>query len=174
MSDNKAFVYQVALSGSSKSEDFSTHQTSPSWVLTVISWKNRDTSRTLDTDILAVLDPFVIENDCVQVTTDSSKGTLTPSFTALLKITDTNYLTAIAPGDFVFVNMLNWEADANRIAKTSASRNPGRINGFNDGFKGFYKVQGVREVLSSDPQTGAKTLFVNATNKIDKGTYNFI
>jgi len=159
MSDNKAFVYQVALSGSSKSEDFSTHQTSPSWVLTIVSWKNRDTSRTLDTDILAVLDPFVIENDCVQVTTDSSKGTLTPNFTALLKITDTNYLTAIAPGDFVFVNMLNWEADANRVANAAAGKNPSQINGFKDGFKGFFKVQGVREVLGTDPQTGEKALF---------------
>ena len=159
MSDNKAFVYKVALNGCGLDEDGSVHQTSPSWVLTVVSWKNRDTIRTIDSDILAVLDPYVIINDCIQLTTDSDKDTLTPSFTALLKITDTNYLTAIAPGDFVFVNMLNWEKDANRIAKTSSNRNPGNINGFNDGFKGFFKVQGVREVLAIDPQTGTKTLF---------------
>jgi hypothetical protein len=154
MSDNKAFVYQIALSGSGPEENALTHQTSPCWVLTVVRWKNRDTLRTTGADILATLDPLIIASDCVQVTTDGDKGTLTPSFTALLKVTDTNYLTAIGPGDFLFVNMLNWEEDANRIIKQI--QNGQAINGFFDGFKGFFKVQGVREVISVDPQSGVK------------------
>src|ERR1035437_3695320 len=158
MSDNRAYVYQIGTSGSGSDEDNSVHQTSPSWILTIIRWKNRDTLRTVGKNLLDVLEPLVISNDCIQLVADSNKGTLTPSFSALLKITDTNYLTAIGPGDFVLINMLNWESDTNDIISRAQSKNLSSINGFFDGFKGIFKIQGVREVLSIDPVTGIKTV----------------
>ena len=74
--------------------------------------------------------------------------------TASLIMTDVNYETAVAPGDFVFVNMLNYEIDARRVADAARAKEP--INGVLDGFKGLYKVQSVRKVLSVDPDTGTK------------------
>jgi hypothetical protein len=80
--------------------------------------------------------------------------------TAILKETDENYATAIAPGDFVLVNMLNWESDARRIVNIARSVNIGPINKAADGFKGLYKVQSVRKTVSVDPETGVKNVVV--------------
>jgi hypothetical protein len=159
MADTRAFTKYINVRGSNESEDFAVHQTSPAWVLTFVRWQNRDTFRTLGSDDLStgslqVRDPEVVENDCLQVTTTVSKGTLTPSMNATLVMTDKNYVASIAPGDFVMVNMLNWEKDARRVADNARA---GRaINGENDGFKGVFKVQGVRRIVSVDPNTGTK------------------
>ena len=147
------------------SEDNLINQSSPTWVLTFVRWNVRDTLRAIpetgvSTDLLSVRRPLVVESDCIQVTTTSNKSTLTPSMSAVLKETDENYSTAIAPGDFVFVNMLNWESDARRIVNIARSTNIGPINRANDGFKGIYKVQSVRKTISVDPDTGIKQVIV--------------
>lgn len=161
MAKTSAFTKFIGPKGSDKSENHLISQSSPTWVLTFVRWDVRDTLRTISTEnveasILQVRDPLVVENDCVQCSVTDSKATLTPSMSCTLLESDVNYATAIAPGDFVFVNMLNWEVDARRIALTARSKNPGAINGINDGFKGLFKVQGVRKVISVDPQTGTK------------------
>lgn len=145
-------------------EDNSVNQSSPTWVLTFIRWDIRDTLRVLkdspsNTELLRVRDPLVVENDCVQVSVSENKSILTHSFNAVLLETDVNYATAIAPGDFVLINMLNWEKDARRIARI-ASDNTGNINKVNDGFKGIFKVQGVRKTVSVDPASGVKRVFI--------------
>lgn len=160
MADTRAFTKYVNTVGSDKSEDnYAVHQTSPAWVLTFVRWQNRDTFRTsgsnaASTGATQVRDPEVVENDCLQVTVSVAKGTLTPSMSATLVMTDKNYVASIAPGDFVMVNMLNWEKDARRVA--DKARAGQAINGINDGFKGVFKVQGVRRIVSVDPTTGTK------------------
>ena len=154
MADSRAYTFYIDPNGSGTGENNSIHQTSPAWVLTFVRWNNRDTYRTTTTSSTEVRDPLVVENDCVQCSTTSNKGTLTPSMTASLIMTDVNYETAVAPGDFVFVNMLNYEIDARRVADAARAKEP--INGVLDGFKGLYKVQSVRKVLSVDPDTGTK------------------
>lgn len=154
MADSRAFVKFVGPIGSGSDEHNAVHQTSPAWVLTFVRWENRDTFRVKGTPFSEVRDPLVVENDCIQVTTSVSKGNLTPSMQATLIMSDVNYETSIAPGDFVLVNMLNWESDARRVA--NAARAKKAINGQNDGFKGVFKVQGVRRVISVDPNTGTR------------------
>ncbi|NJO48223.1 MAG: hypothetical protein HC840_00745 [Leptolyngbyaceae cyanobacterium RM2_2_4] len=152
--DSRAFTKYIYPEGSGESEDFAVHQTSPAWVLTFVRWQNRDTFRTAGTSGTEVRDPEVVENDCLQVTVTTSKGQLTPSMNATLVMTDKNYVASIAPGDFVMVNMLNWEKDARRVADAARAKQP--INGEFDGFKGVFKVQGVRRVVSVDLNTGTK------------------
>lgn len=154
MSDNRAFTKYIGPVGSGSDESNSVHQTSPSWVLTFVRWENRDTLRVTDVSPTQVRDPLVVENDCISVTTSDSKGVLTPNVNATLLMTDVNYLTSIAPGDFMFVNMLNWDQDARRVANQARARDP--INGPKDGFKGVFKVQGVRRIVTTDPSTGTK------------------
>lgn len=161
MAKTKAFTKFIGAHGSSKSEGHLINQSSPSWILTFVRWNVRDTLRAvspdnISADIFGVREPLVVENDCVQCAVTDSKSTLTPSMNCTLLETDVNYATAIAPGDFVFVNMLNWDEDARRVASIARGKNTGAINGPNDGFKGVYKVQGVRKVISVDPQTGTK------------------
>ena len=164
MSNNKAFVKKVEVFGSGQDEDGLVHQSSPAWVLTFIRWEIRDTLRTddsTDTSSKSVRDPLVVENDCLQASVTVGKGTLTPSLSATLVQTDVNYMTAVAPGDFVFVNMLNWDSEARRVADNARDRNP--INGPDDGFKGLFKVQSVRKVVSVNPGTGTKIVLFKLT-----------
>lgn len=163
MSNSHAYTYPINPVGSGQDENNEVHQVSPTWVLTFVRWSVRDTLRTKPTPAsnyrtVRQGDPLVVENDCVNVSVVIDKATLTDSMSATLKITDTNYETAVEPGDFVFVNMLNWESDARRVALTALGKKP--INGLHDGFKGVFKVQGVRKVLGTDPQTGKKAYFV--------------
>jgi hypothetical protein len=112
MSDSRAFTKIIDPIGSGNDEDNSIHQVSPAWVLTFVRWENRDTLRTSGTPATAVRDPLVVENDCVSVTTTTKKGILTPSMSAILVMTDVNYETDVAPGDFVIVNILNWDVES--------------------------------------------------------------
>jgi len=142
------------------------HESSPTWVLTFLTWDVRDTLRAIsqtgkDRSLLQVRNPIVVENDCIDVSVNVNKATLTHSVNITLLETDVNYATAIAPGDFVFVNMLNWEKDAQRIVDIGRSKKLGAINGINDGFKGVFKVQGVRKsVRTVDPKNGTKRVVV--------------
>lgn len=163
MANSKAFTKEINPIGSGGGENGDIHQVSPAWVLTFVRWDNRDpndnsftnTSKNIGpNDTRAVRAPLVVENDCIQVTVNVNKGVLTPSFSAVLVMTDVNYETAVAPGDFVFVNMLNWSSEARRIVNLANSSKP--INGLNDGFKGLFKIQGVRKVVSTDPNTGTR------------------
>lgn len=164
--DSRAFIKDILPEGSGESEDFAVHQTSPAWVLTFVRWQNRDTFRTSGSAdqgsaSLGVRDPEVVENDCLQVSVTSGKGQLTPSMSATLVMTDRNYVASLAPGDFVFVNMLNWESEARRVADAAKAKKP--INGEYDGFKGVFKIQGVRRILSVDPNTGTKIVLFRIT-----------
>jgi len=172
--NNTAFVHRIIPNASGPGEG-PVHQTSPAWVLTFLRWAERDTLRTLDTTVTnsftiagAVPNgtPLVVENDCIQLSVSDAKTVLTPSMAATLLITDVNYETELSPGDFVFVNILNWENQVRNSAGTGVAdraRNLQPINGIHDGFKGFFKVQSVRKVLTTDPKTGIRTYAVKIT-----------
>lgn len=161
MADTRAFTRFIGPSGSGISENNAVHQVSPAWVLTFVRWANRDTFRITTESPTATKDPLVVENDCLQLTITESKSSLTPSLTATLVMTDVNYETAVAPGDFVFANILNWEQDARKVADKARAKQP--INGVSDGFKGIFKVQSVRRMIMTDPERGTKTVVFRIT-----------
>jgi len=143
------------------SED--SHQISPGVVLTFLRWKNRDPKRYPSIPARETRIPLVVENDCTQLTITESKSGLNGSMQATLLSGDINYRTAIAPGDFVFVNMLDWtdSSDDGKITVKSIAKRARKlqpINQYHDGFKGLYKVQAVRRVIRTAPD-GKKQLF---------------
>ena len=156
MANTKAVLIPIGAKNSGQDEDGQVTQSSPAWVLTFVRWNIRDTLRTPNNDPLAVREPLVVENDCLQVNVGFNKGVLTPTMTATLVETNVNYEDSVAPGDFVFVNILNWPSDARRVAIQATNHQP--INGINDGFKGVFKIQGVRKTTNADPQTGVRTV----------------
>ncbi len=138
------------------------HQTSPAWMLTFVRWANRSPKNIQSEKPLAVRAPMVVINDCISVEVTSSKSSHTPHMSATLVAGDINYMTAIAPGDFVFVNMVEFEAEISDkknglYIKAQGAKSP--LNGFHDGFKGLFKVQSVRRVVQIEPSTGAKQVF---------------
>lgn len=154
---SEPYIYDV----SQNLED--SHQTSPGWMLTFVRWINRDPLN-FKGNSKTVSEPLVVTNDCISVTINSSKNSHTPSVSAILKSGDINYLTAVAPGDFLFVNILNWGSNITKKSQQKQNDSPlyARAKGFQainkleDGFKGFFKVQSVRRVVSVDPNTGKK------------------
>lgn len=155
---SSAYVREILANGAD-----GVHSTSPAWVLTFIRWNNRylnlkEAKLTAEDKsyFLSTRDPLIVDSDCASVSVNYSKESHTPAMNAMLYPGDTNYLTAVAPGDFVFVNMLETESEATRVASLAKEGKP--INGVSDGFKGFFKVQSVRRVLSVDPATGIKQL----------------
>lgn len=133
---------------------FDSHQASPGYVLTCLRWSNRDTFNYTG-DALDVRKPLVIVNDAIQVSTGNTKKGLSNSMTAVLKGGDLNYATALNPGDFIMVNLLNWEKDVWRVANKARALSP--INRQNDGFKGVFKIQTVRKNIRVNPE-GIKTV----------------
>lgn len=165
MTTNKnAYTKFVGATGSGLGEESLINQSSPSWIVTFVRWDIRDTFRTQDAGTItstSVRNPLVVENDCIQVSTTISKSSLNASVTATFVQTNTNYETAVAPGDFMFVNMLDWDKDALRVAKQALAQSS--INGPNDGFKGIFKVQSVRKILATNPENGTKMLLFKIT-----------
>jgi hypothetical protein len=138
------------------------HQASPAYMLTFLRWSNRDTYNYTTPGNLEVRQPLVVYNDAISVSTNDSKSSMSSTATMVLKCGDINYATALHPGDFVIVNLVNWETDAQRIRDLAIALKP--INGINDGFKGVYKIQSVVKTLRVDKNaSGGKSLFVTVT-----------
>lgn len=135
------------------------HQTSPGYVLTFVRLENRDTVN-YKLDSQTTRKPLVVVNDAVSINIQYSKSNPIPTLSCILKQGDLNYITAIAPGDYVLANMVNWEKDAMDIRKKAEDEKP--INLINDGFKGLFKILDVNMALSVAP-SGEKLYQVQVT-----------
>lgn len=160
MAKSKAFVKDIY-----PNQQDGIHQTSPSWMLTFVRWDKRslfgyDTEGDPQ-DLLETRRPLIVINDCASLSVNIHKENHTHQMTALLYPGDINYLTAVAPGDFVLVNMVRWDSMVDRLYEKAHNRQP--INGPNDGFKGIFKIQSVRQTLGVDPTTGVKRLMYQVT-----------
>lgn len=149
--------------------DSSANQSSPGWMLTFMRWKNRDTLHYANEIEPPDLDPkkhsklrgpLVVINDCFHLSLSSSKNSVNSSFQAALVGTDINYSTAIAPGDFCFINITKYDTKTTELYERVMELKP--INRFGDGFKGLFKIQSVRRRLQISPE-GVKRLIYTVT-----------
>jgi hypothetical protein len=99
---------------------------------------------------------LVVENDCITVSVSTSKTNYTPSVSATFTGGDINYSTAINPGDFMFVNIVNSSVKAREIRLRIQEGKP--VNQVGDGFKGFFRVNNVGKIINTDPGSGQKIL----------------
>lgn len=132
------------------------HQISPGYLLTFVRWSNRDTYNYDAPASDAVRQPLFVYNDAISVSVTNTKNQLTPTATFMLKGGDLNYSTAIHPGDFVLVNLVNSSEKAKQLRIDGG--NLKAINGVDDGFKGLFKVQSVVRNIDVDPGTGIKSV----------------
>jgi hypothetical protein len=137
------------------------HQTSPAWVVTFSRFNNRDTKNYQQEENNLVRKPLVVENDCISIAISSSKANYTPSATMTFLGGDLNYSTAVAPGDFVTVNIVNDYEKSRNIADRARAEKP--INKIGDGFKGVFKINSVNKIINTDPNTGQKILRYQVT-----------
>ena len=140
-----------------KKNTIDSHQTSPHWLVTFTRFDNRDTQNYKGSDKIT-RKPLVVENDCITVSVSVSKTNHTPSATIVLTAGDLNYSTAVAPGDFVMINMVNSSEKARELRIRAGKATPQSINRVGDGFKGIFKINNVNEIDNVDPNTGQKTI----------------
>jgi len=136
------------------SED--SHQTSPHWLITFVRFSTRDTKNYATENPAQTRNPLVVENDCISVNVSLSKTNLTPKATLTLLSGDLNYGTAVSPGDFFMVNIVNSSEKARELRIRAGNEQP--INRVGDGFKGLFKINTVNKVVQTDPNTGQKIL----------------
>jgi hypothetical protein len=137
------------------------HQVSPAYMLTFMRWSNRSTKYYKHVAPMDVRRPLVVYNDAISIVTTDSKSSMSATATVVLKCGDINYATAVHPGDFLIVNLVNWDDAAQYIHDKALNLKP--INEINDGFKGVYKVQSVVKTLRVDQASGNKQLYVSVT-----------
>jgi hypothetical protein len=137
---NKVYKYLIG------PNSVDSHQISPECVLTILRWSNRSTAdyKTINgfSDPLHTRDILVIQNDCISLNISNSKSASETQLSAVLLGGDLNYATAVAPGDYIIANILNWGADADIVAANAKKNQP--INNFEDGFKGIFRIQTCR------------------------------
>lgn len=144
------------------------HQTSPGYVLTFVRWSNRSTanyqspqrdSKDTGPSFLKVETALIVISDAINITVKQSKASHTQQFSATLLAGDVNYATAVAPGDFVLINMVDDQTKVNEIYEAAKASKP--INKYGMGFKGIFKVKSVRKRIFTDPGSGAKRYAFN-------------
>ena len=128
------------------------------WVVTIVRWDNRDTAF-MSGEFIKTRKPLVIVNDCINVKVSNSKNSPTQAAELVLKGGDINYSTAVAPGDYIFINMVDSEKVAMKV-RGKALGTKGAINDYFDGLKFVGKIASVRKNLQVvDPNdTGKKVL----------------
>jgi hypothetical protein len=136
------------------------HQASPAYVLTFIRFSNRDVYNYTNVNNLETREPLVVVNDAVSISIQNTKSNPNPTLSCILKQGDLNYLTAVNPGDFVIVNLVNWETKAMEIRGRALESRP--INKHTDGFKGLFKILDVNMNLAVDAN-GEKQYYVQVT-----------
>src|ERR1700690_2698298 len=143
----------------------------PHWIIAVISqgslltYSRKTASSTFknlsDDPILNTQVPLIISDDCLNMSVSSNKRDPGGSFQATLKQTDTNYLTSIFPGDYLFAWMVNNEDKYLDLLNRLKNLKP--CNKTLDGLKFIGRVEDVRKSLVIEPSAGHKNVSYSLT-----------
>lgn len=137
------------------------YQTSPAYMVTFIRFEQRDqTWYKIDKKVSGkgkfeptdTRKPLCVISDCTSLSVTQSKSAYSQNASMTLVSGDINYLTAIAPGDYFLVNMVEDEGKIPDLYNRAMNEKP--INEYHDGFKGVFKVHSVHEkqVVSAQGQ----------------------
>ena len=148
-----------------KPNSIDSHQRSPSWCIAVSSFKRPAAMYNAgETGIYDTKKLLVIENDAIEVNISRPKSGFGKTANITLKVTDVNYQNQIAPGDWIFIWMSDWQEDIDGIIDAlynlSDKSKAMKLNGFNSGLKFVGRVM---EIPSSDTVTfsGIRTIVQN-------------
>jgi hypothetical protein len=150
------------------------HQTQPGWVVLFVRFEepaSMYSSLTQSPDRINLMATrehrmSVVENDCVSVQIQSNKEDFSGSCSLGLKVTDTNWLHAVSPGDWAFVWISPQREDAARIANTLRTQPPSafgnKLCSWDSGLKFFGRVVGVR-LSDSTSESGVRAANVQVS-----------
>lgn len=156
---------------------------SPYWIIAVISqgtlltYSRKTASSTFknlaNDPILNTKAPLIISDDCLNMSVSNSKRDLGVSFQANLKQTDTNYLTEIYPGDYLFAWMVNNQEKYLDLLNRLQNLKP--CNKATDGLKFMGRVEDIRKSLTVEASAGHKNVSysISASGFSELQTYFF-
>lgn len=135
-------------------------QTAPAWMVTFVRFSQRSNENKNPIGVdsgLTVRKTLPVISDCYAISVNQTKNNFAHSAEISLLSGDINYSTAIAPGDYFIVNMVD---DENKILDLyNRANNNQPINRYDDGFKGLFRVQSVGRTLSVDSNGNKRLLF---------------
>lgn len=163
----KAPTYNVTKELSSQ-ENEDNFTTSAHWIIAIVRIakksnlsysrsKKGSSSDILITDAIAeASNILIITGDCIDLNISGHKENHIKQLSAVLKQSEVNYLSEIAPGDWILSWIVNNETESKRII--DKIKNQEACNAFTDGFKFLGRVHNIRKLLSRD---GAGGLTIN-------------
>ena len=149
----------VILSANSKDFD-NTHQKSPSWVVAFASYENPSslysyTTKEKKANSFGMKNGRgfqVVDNDCIQVQITNNKSSFGKHCSLTMRVGAQYYSNSVAPGDWVFVWMANYQDDVDNIIKLISQSNPtndgGKLNNWDSGLKFIGRVIVVNSMQS--------------------------
>lgn len=145
------------------------HQVSPGWTVLFVRFKEPTSMYNPgSSDLMATHDLVsgLVENDCVGVDIENSKGDFNKSCVIRLRVTDTVWQDAVSPGDWVFVWASPVQADAQKIASIIKNQSPNtfgnQLCGWDSGLKFVGRVIRVPMPDTTAPN-GTRTVSVTIT-----------
>ena len=106
------------------------------------------------------LPPLVVQNDCVNWNTSTSKGSHISGANVVLANSGVQYDQVISTGDWMVVWAFNNAVDAQRVAQNLTSNGVAQqANKFNDGLKFIGRVAGISRRASIEPDSGSRSVF---------------
>lgn len=122
----------------------------PSWVVLFVRFAEPSAMQSgKKSDALKTKSALVVENDCISVSISNSKNSFSKTCSLTLKVGDTWYQNAVAPGDWCFVWMSSDYQDMEEILESLLKIKDGgtldgvkqkKLNGFSSGLKFFGRV----------------------------------
>lgn len=97
------------------------HQRNPSWCVAFVRFEEPTSMFSSKGLAFKETSMIVAENDCVAVNINRPKDSFAKTASVTMKIGQVYYKNAVAPGDWVFIWMSDWQADIDKI--TIALRN---------------------------------------------------
>jgi len=147
------------------------HQASPGWCVAFIRYKNPVCGYSTTQSLLDTKPILVVENDCIGMVVNNTKGSFAKTMTLTMKAGDVYYFNAVSPGDWVCAwmsdaqddianivgildgNRFSFQKENSITAPTSDSTNT--LNNFKSGFKFLGRVI---NVANSDTMQGTKRI----------------
>jgi hypothetical protein len=166
-----AFRYQIQ----QNNIDDNHYEANPSWLIMFIRYAypaSYDRTKPVDGKFysrsiapliknpVVELPPLIVENDCVNWNTTTSKGAHVSGANAVFANSGVDYSKAVTTGDWMIIWAFNNNADAHRVAQNLRSNGAAQqANKFNDGLKFIGRVSGISRRASIEPDSGQRTVF---------------
>jgi hypothetical protein len=149
------------------------HHTSPSWMVCFVRTSNVYTSEKIKKTGIDTSgesgrgsrenDYIITKNDCVSLSISNSKNSPSKTCSLNMKVSDIDYQKALAPGDWVFVWVSNYEEKINNFYEILKANDQGRFSLLTEkdsGLKFFGRILNVSN-SESVGASGIKTTIQN-------------